>query len=53
VKVKGPKGELFQAVDPDITVKLDNGVIDCRETNGAKTPQSIARHLPRIDKQHG
>jgi hypothetical protein len=24
VKVKGPKGELFQAVDPDIAVKIDN-----------------------------
>ena len=27
VKVKGPKGEMFQAVDPDITVKIDNGVV--------------------------
>lgn len=27
VKVKGPKGELFQAVDPDITVKVENGTL--------------------------
>ncbi len=27
VKVKGPKGELFQAVDPDISVKIDAGVL--------------------------
>jgi len=27
VKVKGPKGELFQEVDPDISVKIDSGVL--------------------------
>ncbi len=27
VKVKGPKGELFQQVDPDISVTVDNGVL--------------------------
>ncbi|MCX6198184.1 MAG: 50S ribosomal protein L6 [Bacteroidetes bacterium] len=27
VKVKGPKGELFQAVDPDIIVKVENGTL--------------------------
>ncbi len=27
MKVKGPKGEMFQAVDPDISVKVDNGVV--------------------------
>lgn len=28
VKVKGPKGELFQTVDPDISIKVDNGVLN-------------------------
>jgi len=28
IKVKGPKGELFQTVDPDITVGVDNGVVN-------------------------
>src|SRR3546814_13894743 len=27
VKVKGPKGELFQQVDRDITVSLEDGVL--------------------------
>ncbi len=27
LKVKGPKGELFQTVDPDITVGIDNGIL--------------------------
>ena len=27
VKVKGPKGELYQAVDPDITVKVENNEV--------------------------
>jgi large subunit ribosomal protein L6 len=27
VKVKGPKGELFQTVDPDITVSIDSNVL--------------------------
>ncbi|MFY0600253.1 MAG: 50S ribosomal protein L6 [Cyclobacteriaceae bacterium] len=27
VTVKGPKGELFQEIDPDISVKIDDGVL--------------------------
>jgi large subunit ribosomal protein L6 len=27
VTVKGPKGELFQAINPDIKVEIDNGVV--------------------------
>jgi len=26
IKVKGPQGELFQAVDPDFTIKVENGI---------------------------
>src|SRR5690349_15599018 len=27
MKVEGPKGEMFQSVDADISVKVDNGVV--------------------------
>ena len=27
VKVKGPKGELHQAIDPDITVKVEGNTV--------------------------
>jgi large subunit ribosomal protein L6 len=47
VKVKGPKGELFQAVDPDIAVKIDNGVItvkDLRSKNATKHCTALTAH---------
>jgi len=41
VKVKGPKGELFQAVDPDITVKVDNGVITVERPTEQKRHKAL------------
>jgi len=38
VKVKGPKGELFQPVDLDITVKVEDGnIVVERPTDQKKT----------------
>jgi len=53
VKVKGPKGELFQAVDQDIAVKVDDGVLSVERPTEQKKTQSLARNLPRCVKQHG
>jgi large subunit ribosomal protein L6 len=41
VKVKGPKGELFQAVDPDITVKVDNGTLSVERPTDQKRHRSL------------
>jgi large subunit ribosomal protein L6 len=41
VKVKGPKGELFQAVDPDIAVKIDNGVITVERPTEQKRHKAL------------
>lgn len=41
VKVKGPKGELFQAVDPDITVKVDNGTLNVERPTDQKRHRSL------------
>ena len=41
VKVKGPKGELFQAVDPDIAVKVDNGVITVERPTEQKRHKAL------------
>jgi large subunit ribosomal protein L6 len=36
VTVKGPKGELTQAIDPTITVKVEDGTVVCSRTSDAK-----------------
>jgi large subunit ribosomal protein L6 len=36
VTVKGPKGTLYQAVDPDLTVKQDAGIITLERPSDAK-----------------
>ncbi|MBP6730420.1 MAG: 50S ribosomal protein L6 [Chitinophagales bacterium] len=41
VKVKGPKGELFQTVDPDITVKVDNGELNVERPTEQKRHKSL------------
>ncbi|MBL0310383.1 MAG: 50S ribosomal protein L6 [Bacteroidetes bacterium] len=41
VKVKGPKGELFQTVDPDITVKVDNGILSVERPTEQKRHKSL------------
>lgn len=41
VKVKGPKGELFQAVDPDITVKVDNGTVSVERPTEQKRHKAL------------
>lgn len=41
VKVKGPKGELFQAVDPDILVKIDNGVLSVERPTEQKRHKAL------------
>ena len=34
VTVKGPKGELQQAINKDMIIKIDDGVFDSRQTIG-------------------
>lgn len=41
VKVKGPKGELFQPVDQDITVKIDNGVVTVERPTEQKRHKAL------------
>ena len=41
VKVKGPKGEMFQAVDPDISVKIDNGVVTVERPTEQKRHKAL------------
>ena len=41
VKVKGPKGEMFQAVDPDITVKVENGVLTVERPTEQKRHKAL------------
>lgn len=41
VKVKGPKGELFQAVDPDITVKIEDGVLTVERPTEQKRHKAL------------
>ncbi|HWB64515.1 MAG TPA: 50S ribosomal protein L6, partial [Chitinophagales bacterium] len=41
VKVKGPKGELFQPVDPDIAVKIDNGVLTVERPTEQKRHKAL------------
>ena len=41
ITVKGPKGELSQAVDPDITVEIDNGVLEVKRPSDEKRHKSL------------
>src|SRR5271155_3757252 len=41
VKIKGPKGEMFQAVDPDISVKIDNGIVTVERPTEQKRHKSL------------
>jgi large subunit ribosomal protein L6 len=41
VKVKGPKGELFQAVDPDITIKVQDGTLNVERPTDQKRHRSL------------
>lgn len=41
VKVKGPKGELFQSVDRDITVKVDNGTLTVERPTDQKRHRAL------------
>ena len=41
VKVKGPKGEMFQAVDPDIAVKIDGDVLHVERPTEQKRHKAL------------
>ena len=41
VTVKGPKGELHQAIDPDLTVEVENGVIVVKRPTDQKRHRSV------------
>lgn len=41
VKVKGPKGELYQTVDPDITVKVENGTLNVERPTEQKRHKAL------------
>lgn len=41
VKVKGPKGELFQQIDPDLTLKVEDGELTLSRPTDQKRHRSI------------
>ena len=41
VKVKGPKGELFQAVDPDISIKIDGATLTVERSTEQKRHKAL------------
>ena len=41
VNVKGPKGELSQQIDPDITCKIDNGVVTVERPTDQKRHKAL------------
>ncbi len=41
VKVKGPKGELFQTIDPDITIKVDGSTLNVERPTEQKRHKSL------------
>ncbi|HLP18711.1 MAG TPA: 50S ribosomal protein L6 [Chitinophagales bacterium] len=41
VKVKGPKGELFQAIDPDITIKVEGSTLNVERPTDQKRHRSL------------
>ena len=54
VTVKGPKGELSQKVNSDLTVKVENGhVIVERPTDDREHRAQQGRAVPATDPQHG
>ncbi len=53
VTVKGPKGELYQAVDPDIKVEINGDEIVVVRPTEQKRHKALAWSLPRTDQQYG
>jgi len=53
VSVKGPKGELTQAVDSDITVSQEDGVLTVQRPSEQKKTQSVTRFVSFFVKQYG
>ena len=41
IAIKGPKGELFQPVNPDITVKMDNGILTVERSSDEKSFRAL------------
>ncbi|MEO1806535.1 MAG: 50S ribosomal protein L6 [Bacteroidota bacterium] len=41
VKVKGPKGELFEKVDPEMIVEMDNGTINVKRPSDQKKHRAM------------
>ena len=41
ILLKGPKGELFQTVNPDITVKTDNGILTVERPSDEKMYRAL------------
>jgi len=41
VTVKGPKGELYQTIDPDFTVKFENGIVELERPTDQKRHKSM------------
>jgi len=41
VKVKGPKGELVRPVDPDITIKVENGILEVSRPTEQKRHKAL------------
>src|SRR5882672_3193926 len=41
VTVKGPKGELHQAIDPDFIVKFENGIVELERPTDQKRHKSM------------
>ena len=52
VTVKGPKGELSQKVNPDLTVKVEDGHVVLTRPSDDREHRA-ARSLPRSHPQHG
>lgn len=47
--VKGPKGEMTQAVNPDINVTLEDGIIHLTRPTDEKEPSCAARFVSFAD----
>jgi len=41
VKVKGPKGELFQQIDPDLSVSVEDGTLSVSRPTNQKRHRSL------------
>ena len=53
VTVKGPKGELSERIDPDITVAQDDGAADRHAADRPRAAPCAARPDPLAGRQHG